>query len=153
MKRTLFDAEQIMFRDSFRTFLEREVAPHYQAWEQAGVVPRALWQKAGRQGFLGTDVPEALGGAGLRDYRYNTVIVEELFSGAKMGIGDGVSANDIVIPYLLRYATPEQQHRWLPRLASGERVGAIVRHDHFSRRQRLAGIRASAIRDWATATC
>lgn len=145
MKRTLFDAEQIMFRDSFRTFLEREVAPHYQAWEQAGVVPRALWQKAGRQGFLGTDVPEALGGAGLRDYRYNTVIVEELARGCYMGIGMGIH-NDIVIPYLLRYATPEQQHRWLPRLASGEWVGAIAMTEPAAGSD-LAGIRASAIRD------
>ena len=67
MKRALLDGEHAMFRDSFRTFLDREVAPFYAAWEQAGIVPREIWRKAGRQGFLGTDVPEDYGGAGLPD--------------------------------------------------------------------------------------
>ena len=125
MKRTLFDAEHLMLRDAFRAFLAREVAPHYAAWEAAGCVPRELWRAAGRAGFLGPSVPEQHGGAGLSDYRYNAVIVEELARGRFMGIGMPVH-NDIVIPYFLRYGTPTQQARWLPGLTSGALVGAIA---------------------------
>ncbi len=144
MQRTLFDSEHLMFRDPFRTFLAREVAPHYDAWERDGIVPRELWRKAGRLGFLGTDVPEQHGGAGLPDYRYNAVIVEELARGRFMGIGMPVH-NDIVIPYFLRYASPAQQARWLPGLASGELVGAIAMTEPGAGSD-LAGIRTSAAR-------
>jgi alkylation response protein AidB-like acyl-CoA dehydrogenase len=145
MKRALFDGEHAMFRDSFRTFLEREVAPFYAEWERAGIVPREIWRKAGRQGFLGTDVPEEYGGAGVRDYRYNAVIVEELARNGYMGIGIPVH-NDIVIPYILRYAAPAQQKRWLPRLVSGEWVGAIAMTEPGAGSD-LAGIRTSAVRE------
>jgi len=145
MKRALYDGEHSMFRDAFRTFLEREVAPFYAEWEQAGVVPRELWRKAGRHGFLGTDVPEEYGGAGMRDYRYNAVIVEELARNCYMGMGLAVH-NDIVIPYLLHHATPAQQQRWLPRLASGEWVGAIGMTEPGAGSD-LAGIRTSAVRE------
>jgi long-chain-acyl-CoA dehydrogenase len=145
MQRALFDAEHLMFRDAFRTFLGREVAPFYAQWEQDGCVPRELWRKAGRQGFLGTDVPEELGGAGMHDYRYNTVIVEELARGRFMGIGMPVH-NDIVIPYFLRYASPAQQARWLPGLASGALIGAIAMTEPGAGSD-LNGIRASAERD------
>jgi len=145
MKRALFDGEHAMFRDSFRTFLEREVAPFYAEWEQAGIVPHEVWRKAGRHGFLGTDVPEEYGGAGMRDYRYNAVIVEELARKCYMGIGIPVH-NDIVIPYVLHYATPAQQQRWLPKLAGGEWVGAIAMTEPGAGSD-LAGIRTSAIRE------
>ncbi len=145
MQRTLLDAEHLMFRDAFRTFLAREVAPHYEAWEREGVVPRELWRKAGRSGFLGTDVPEQLGGAGLADYRYNAVIAEELARGRFMGVGMSVH-NDIVIPYFLRYASPEQRQRWLPGLASGDLIGAIAMTEPGAGSD-LAGIRTSALRD------
>lgn len=143
MHRSLYEPEHLMFRDAFRAFLEREVAPHYAAWEQAGCVPRELWQRAGRLGFLGTDVPEQLGGAGLADYRYNAVLVEELARGRFMGIGMPVH-NDIVIPYFLRYATSQQQARWLPRLAGGDAIGAIAMTEPGAGSD-LAGIRTSAM--------
>src|SRR6266498_282441 len=145
MKRALFDGEHTMFRNAFRTFLEREVAPFYATWEQAGIVPREIWRKAGRQGFLGTDVPEEYGGAGMHDYRYNAVIVEELARNCYMGIGIPIH-NDIVIPYMLHYATPTQQQRWLPKLAGGEWDGAIAMTEPGAGSD-LAGIRTSAIRE------
>lgn len=145
MKRTLFDAEHLMLRDAFRAFLAREVAPHYAAWEAAGCVPRELWRAAGRAGFLGPDVPERHGGAGLSDYRYNAVIVEELARGGFMGIGMPVH-NDIVIPYFLRYGTPTQQARWLPGLTSGALVGAIAMTEPGAGSD-LVGIQTSAMRD------
>jgi alkylation response protein AidB-like acyl-CoA dehydrogenase len=144
MKRALFDGEHALFRSAFRTFLEREVAPFYAEWEQAGIVPREIWRKAGRQGFLGTDVPEEYGGAGIDDYRYNAVIVEELARNCYMGIGIPIH-NDIVIPYILHYATPAQRQRWLPKLAGGEWVGAIAMTEPGAGSD-LAGIRTSAVR-------
>jgi len=145
MKRALFDGEHALFHSAFRTFLEREVAPFYAEWEQAGIVPREIWRKAGRQGFLGTDVPEEYGGAGIHDYRYNAVIVEELARNCYMGIGIPIH-NDIVIPYILHYATPAQRQRWLPKLAGGEWVGAIAMTEPGAGSD-LAGIRTSAVRE------
>ncbi|HNP88811.1 MAG TPA: acyl-CoA dehydrogenase family protein [Kouleothrix sp.] len=145
MKRTLFEAEHLMFRDAFRTFLAREVASHYPTWEHHGCVPRELWRAAGRAGFLGPDVPEQYGGAGLNDYRYNAVLVEELARGGFMGIGMPVH-NDIVIPYILRYASPAAQARWLPGLTDGMLVGAIAMTEPGTGSD-LAGIRTSAVRD------
>jgi len=125
MKRELFEEEHHLFRDSFRAFLKREVTPFYTQWEQDGIVPRELWQKAGQQGFLGMNVPEEYGGGGVKDFRFNTIIVEELARGRFMGIGIPIH-NDIVIPYLLYYTTVAQRQRWLPRVVSGEAVTAIA---------------------------
>src|ERR1700730_11105775 len=113
MKRNLFESDHKMFRDSFQAFLKREVAPYYPQWESEGIVPRELWIKAGQQGFLGINVPEEYGGAGVNDFRFNTVLNEELARSHFGGVGIPLH-NDVVLPYLIRYATPEQKSRWLP---------------------------------------
>src|SRR6266567_2809848 len=74
MKRTIFESEHNLFRESFQAFLKREIAPYYPQWEREGIVPRELWLKAGQQGFLGLNVPEEFGGAGVSDFRFNTVL-------------------------------------------------------------------------------
>src|SRR3546814_1964890 len=78
MERTLFDDDHELFRDSVRGFIAKELAPHHEEWERAGVVDRDLFRKAGAQGFLGMAVPEDLGGGGVDDFRYNVVIAEEV---------------------------------------------------------------------------
>lgn len=145
MERTIFSAEHNLFRESFRTFLEREVAPRYAQWEEAGIVPRELWQRAGAAGFLSLGVPEEDGGSGVDDYRYNAVIVEELSRAHYMGIGFPVH-NDIVIPYLVHHAAGAQRERWLPRAAAGEAICAIAMTEPGAGSD-LAGIRTSARRD------
>lgn len=127
MKRTLFTEDHLLFRDSYRHFLTKEVVPFYSQWEKDGHVSRELWLKAGQQGFLGMQVPEEYGGAGVDDYRYSVVMMEEATrAGVTSACGGMGLHNDIVIPYILTYATPEQKQRWLPGLCSGEAITAIA---------------------------
>ncbi len=145
MERTIFTSEHQLFRQSFQTFVEREIAPHYERWEREGVVERALWAKAGAAGFLSLGVPEEDGGSGVDDFRFNAVIVEELARRYFMGVGFAVH-NDIVIPYLVHHASGEQRRRWLPRVAGGEWIAAIAMTEP-SAGSDLAGIRTSARRE------
>ncbi|HET8745234.1 MAG TPA: acyl-CoA dehydrogenase family protein [Ramlibacter sp.] len=124
IERTLFSPEHESFREAFRRFVEREIAPFHAQWEEQGFVDRALWRQAGEHGYLCPTLPERLGGAGA-DKLYSVVQMEELARGGFTGVGFGLHS-EIVAPYLLHYGTPEQQARWLPRLASGEMVGAIA---------------------------
>ena len=122
--RTIFEPQHVMLRDAVRRFCEREIAPFHDAWEEDGVVPRAIWRRAGELGFLCMSLPAEYGGADA-DFRASVVVTEEL---ARIGAsGPGfVLQTDIVAPYILHYGTEEQKRRWLPRLASGEIVGAIA---------------------------
>lgn len=124
MRRTIFEDVHDDFRASVRGFLEREALPQREAWEAAGVVDRAFWRRAAAQGLVGFAAPLELGGAGLRDFRFNAVLGEEVaYSGA---VGDNFNlTNDIVIPYLLDLTTEEQRRRWLPGVTSGDIVVAI----------------------------
>jgi alkylation response protein AidB-like acyl-CoA dehydrogenase len=127
MRRSLFDADHEAFRESFRAFLDKEVVPHLAEWDAAGIVPREVFAAAGRSGFLGMDVPEELGGGGVADFRFNTVIAEETMRAGAAGAGLGISLhNDICLPYFLAYCDEEQRKRWLPGIASGELITAIA---------------------------
>jgi acyl-CoA dehydrogenase len=125
MRRLLYDADHEAFRLGFRQFLLREAAPHTADWEAAGLVDRSFWLAAGAAGYLGFEAPTAYGGLGLRDFRYNAVMSEEVVS---LGIAsDGFSMhNDIVAPYLLDVATAEQQQRWLPGFTDGSTITALA---------------------------
>jgi alkylation response protein AidB-like acyl-CoA dehydrogenase len=127
MRRTLFDDDHDAFRESFRAFLDKEVVPHQVEWDAAGIVPRELFTTAGRHGFLGMDIPEEHGGGGVRDFRFNAVIAEEVMRCGAAAAGLGISLhNDICLPYFLAYCNEEQQARWLPGIASGELITAIA---------------------------
>ncbi len=143
IERTLFSADHEAFRDSFRRFMEREIAPHHAAWEEQGFVDRGVWDKAGANGFLCLTMPAEYGGAGA-DKLYSVVQMEELARGGYSGIGFGLHS-EIVAPYLLHYGTQEQRQRWLPRLASGEMVGAIAMSEPAAGSD-LQGIKATALR-------
>lgn len=125
MERTIFEKEHQMFRDAVRKFVDKEIAPYHAEWEKAGIVPRELWLKAGSLGFLGMDVPEEYGGGGIKDFRYNAILAEELVRVGASGPGFGLH-NDIVIPYILAYGTDEQKQRWLPKMVTGECITAIA---------------------------
>lgn len=144
MERNLFNDEHLMFRDAFRRFVAQEVTPYHEQWEADGVVPRELWRKAGASGFLCTDVPEAYGGGGIQDFRYNTIVTEELTRAGATGVGFGLH-NDVAMPYFLNYTTDEQKQRWLPRMCSGEMITAIAMSEPNAGSD-LAGIQTTAVR-------
>ena len=144
MANEFFDEEHRMFRDSMRKFVEREIAPHHAQWEKDGMVPRDLWRKAGELGFLAVEAPEAYGGLGLNDFRYNLIISEELVRVMATGPGFAVHS-DIVAPYIVYYGNEEQKTRYLPGMVSGECVGAIAMTEPDTGSD-LAGIKTTAIR-------
>ena len=126
MRRTLYDDDHEAFRASVRTFVDKEIAPNVDEWSAAGLTPRELFTIAGRQGFLGMEVPEEYGGGGVPDFRFNAVLGEELLRTPDAGAGLGIALhNDICLPYFLSYCTEEQKQRWLPGIVSGELVTAI----------------------------
>lgn len=146
MKRTIFTEEHDMFRDTFRHFVEKEIVPYYDQWEKDGIIPRELWLKAGQQGFLGLNVPEEYGGAGVDDFSYSAIIAEETMRVGAASAGSGIGLhNDIVIPYFLAYATPEQKQRWLPGMCSGKLITAIAMTEPDTGSD-LAAVRTTAVR-------
>jgi acyl-CoA dehydrogenase len=122
--RTLFAEEHEIFRRSVRRFIAEEITPHHAQWEKDGIVPRALWRKAGAAGLLCTAIPSEHGGMG-GDFRMSLVVLEELGLAAASGPFFSLHS-DIVAPYLLRYGSAAQKARFLPGMASGEVIGAIA---------------------------
>ncbi|MDR7148876.1 acyl-CoA dehydrogenase [Hydrogenophaga palleronii] len=141
--RTLFTPEHEAFRDSFRRFMEKEIAPHHEAWEEQGYVDRAVWNKAGDNGFLCMTMPEAYGGSEA-DKLYSVVQMEELARGGFSGIGYGLHS-EIVAPYILHYGTEAQKQKYLPLLASGAMVGAIAMSEPAAGSD-LQGVKSTAIK-------
>ncbi|MBP2452942.1 acyl-CoA dehydrogenase family protein [Mycolicibacterium lutetiense] len=143
--RTLFEPEHELFRDSYRAFLERHVAPFHDQWEKDKIVDRGVWIEAGKQGFLGMAVPEEYGGGGESDFRYNTIMGEETAMGRYSGLGFSLH-NDVVAPYLLRLTNEEQKQRWLPKFCTGELITAIAMTEPGTGSD-LQGIKTRAVRD------
>lgn len=144
MAQDFFDEEHRMFRESFRTFVEREIVPYHETWEKEGMVSRELWRKAGENGFLAFEVPEEYGGLGIKDFRYSLIVIEELTRVGASGPGFTVHS-DIVAPYIIHFGTEDQKQRYLPKLVSGEWIGAIAMTEPDTGSD-LAGIKAKAIR-------
>lgn len=145
MKRTIFRDEHQMFRAAFRRFVEKEIAPHHEAWEKEGIVPRTVWRKAGESGFLCLEAPAEYGGAGEPDYRFTAIMAEELARAGATGVGFGLHTS-IVLPYILWFGTPEQQRRWIPPMVSGAAITAIAMTEPAAGSD-LAGIRTTAVRE------
>ena len=122
--RRLFSPEHEEFRASFRRFLEKEVIPHHEAWEERGYVDREVWASAGANGFLCPSMPEQYGGSGA-DRLYSMAMMEETAKARTTGLGFSLHS-EIVAPYILKYGTDEQKQRFLPRMARGEIIGAIA---------------------------
>jgi len=142
---TLYEAEHEAFRAMVRDFLAKEVAPHHASWEEAGIVDRAVWLKAGEQGLLGMDVPAEYGGGDVKDFRYNAILSAEIARVGASGLGFPLH-NDVVAPYLLELTTDEQKQRWLPGFVSGELITAIAMTEPGAGSD-LQGLQTSARRD------
>ncbi|WP_181312152.1 acyl-CoA dehydrogenase family protein [Nocardioides campestrisoli] len=143
MTSTVFEAEHEDFRQTVRSFLEKEVVPHHAEWDAAGIVPRELWTKAGDAGLLCFDVPEEYGGPGIDDFRFNVIVSEEATRVGASGPGFSVHT-DIIVPYLISLGTEEQKQRWLPGCVSGETITAIAMTEPGAGSD-LQGIRTSAV--------
>jgi len=141
--RDLFETEHEDFRRSVRTFMEKEVQPNNEKWDAEGIVPRELWLKAGEAGLLCFDVPEAYGGPGVDDFRYNVIVSEEQSRVGANGPGFSVHT-DIIVPYLIKLGNDEQKKRWLPGCVTGETITAIAMTEPGAGSD-LQGVRTSAV--------
>ena len=120
-----YDEEDInIFREAVYNFYKNEMAPHSERFREQKHVDREFWNKAGEMGLLNCEMPEEYGGGG-GDYRHEMIIMEELTKAGVDGFGLSLH-NAIVAPYILHYGTEEQKQKWLPRMATGELVGAIA---------------------------
>ncbi|MFF0011242.1 acyl-CoA dehydrogenase family protein [Streptomyces sp. NPDC005374] len=145
MRRTIFTEEHDLFRETARAYYLRECVPHSEEWEGEGQVSRAAWAAAGKAGLIGWEFPEEYGGQGIRDFRYNAIMAEEMAATGAVGIGLGLQ-NDVIPPYLMKLTTPEQKARWLPGVISGETICALALSEP-SAGSDLKGIRTTARRD------
>ena len=140
--RTLFTPDHESFRDSFRKFIDKEITPFHAEWEEQGYVDRAVWTKAGENGFLCMSMPEEYGGSEA-DKLYSVIQMEEVARAGTSGIGFSLHS-EIVAPYILHYGTPEQKAKYLPKLATGEMIGAIAMSEPAAGSD-LQGIKSTAI--------
>jgi len=122
--RTLFTSEHETFRDSVRRFLEAEVKPHDEKWQEQGYADKAVWKKAGENGFLCMSMPEEYGGSGA-DKLFSMVLMEEQARINNSTVGWGLHS-EIVAPYLYNYGSEALKKKYLPKMAAGEMVGAIA---------------------------
>jgi acyl-CoA dehydrogenase len=147
MQRVHYESSHLRFADTVREFVKREVTPHYLKWEDAGIVRRAVFAKAGAQGLLGFQAPEEYGGIGLHDCRFNQILIEEFMNAAVGGAGLNFGVhNDICLPYLEDLTSDEQKGRWLPGFVAGDLIAAIGMTEPDAGSD-VAGIRTSAVRD------
>ena len=138
-----YTQEHQIFRESIRRYFEKEVTPHLETWEKAGIVPKEVWQNFGRQGFLCPWLPEIYGGVDA-DLLYSLISVEESakthFSGFLFFLH-----SDIIVPYIEAFGSEEQKHRWLPGCATGDIISAIAMTEPGTGSD-LAAIRTTAVR-------
>ncbi len=125
MKRTCFDAETEQFRDSARKFFAGEIAPHRERWREASLVDREAFRKAGEMGYLCMWIDECHGGLGLKDLRYEQILIEENIFHCDRGFFFWLHSR-LVAPYLEHFGTDEQKQRYFPGIRSGEQILAIA---------------------------
>jgi len=125
MRRTVFNEDHEAFRQTLRDFIQAEVVPGYQAWFDAGIVPRDFYYKLAELGLFGIEVPEEYGGAGIESFKYSAIETEET---ARAGVTFGAYGAHVALclPYLLKIGTDEQKKRWMPKFISGETMYAIA---------------------------
>jgi len=139
-----YSEEHKIFRDSLKKFLDKEVVPHIEEWEEAGIVPRSIWKKMGEQGFLCTSVPEEYGGLGA-DFLYSVIVTEETTKSGFSGLTAALHS-DIVVPYITSFASEELKHKYLPGCISGDIITAVAMTEPNAGSD-LASMKTTAIED------
>ena len=141
--RTIFGPEHETFRDSVRRFMEEEVVPHDERWSEQGYVDREVWTRAGANGYLCASMPEEYGGAGA-DKLYSIVVMEEQARANNSSLGFGLHS-EIVAPYVLHYGSDLLKKKYLPKMASGEMIGAIAMSEPAAGSD-LQGVKTTAVK-------
>jgi alkylation response protein AidB-like acyl-CoA dehydrogenase len=147
VERNLFDADHDAFRETVRRFVETELKPFHHQWEKDGIVSREAWLKAGEIGMLCPSVPEAYGGIGA-DWLYSVVVIEEITRANVTGPGFMVHS-EMVAPYILAWGDETLKQEWLPRMVTGEAIGALGMTEPGAGSD-LKAIRTSALREGDT---
>ncbi|WP_370288489.1 acyl-CoA dehydrogenase family protein [Nocardioides sp.] len=147
MRSRFYDQVHEEFRAAVRPFLEKEVAPRVEEWEDARAVDRSAWTAAAEIGLLGFLIPEEYGGLGEPDYRFRCVVAEETarVNATSYALTLGLQ-DDLVSPYLVDLGSDEQKKRWLPGMAAGELIGALGLTEPGAGSD-LQGISTRAVRD------
>jgi alkylation response protein AidB-like acyl-CoA dehydrogenase len=146
MNRRHFEPVHLEFRDRFRSFVQNEIVPNNVSWREAGIVDRTMFQKAGKAGFLGLQMPKCYGGQETSDFRFNQILAEESELAGVAAAGSGIGLhNDMALPYLIRYCTETQKKKWFPGLCSGDLIGAIAITEPAAGSD-IAGIATTAVR-------
>ncbi len=141
-------AELELFRDNVRRFLEEEAAPHYEQWEKQGRIPQEFYRKMGENGLLCVDQPEEYGGIGA-PFEFSMLVLEEVSRMGFMALASNLTVHsDIAAPYILHLGSEEQKQHYLPKMASGECIGAIGMTEPGAGSD-LQGIRSRADSDGA----
>ena len=136
--------ELMLFEEEAAKFFARELAPHVEKWREQGKVDRWAWEKTGEAGMLCMSMPEEYGGAG-GNFPYEQVFIEQQTKAGIEGFGASLH-NCIVAPYILNYGTEEQKKRWLPKMATGELIGAIAMTEPGTGSD-LQAVRTTALKD------
>jgi len=140
------NAELELFRENVRRFVAQEVLPNYRQWEKDEIFPRQLWNTLGEQGLLAVDIPEEYGGFG-SDFLFSMVIQEEFSKANCAAVGGPMAVHsDIVAHYLLNQGTEAQKEKYLPKMVSGECIGAVAMTEPGTGSD-LQGLRTTAKRD------
>ncbi|MHB1699605.1 MAG: acyl-CoA dehydrogenase family protein [Acidobacteriaceae bacterium] len=125
--RDIFDEDHDAVRDAFRRFLAKEVQPHYEKWERAGIIPHEVFEALGASGYLCLPVPEEYGGQGISDFRFSLVLTEECLALGMTSLASGIALiNDVALPYFLDYTSDAQRRRWFEGMVEGKLVTAIA---------------------------
>lgn len=133
-----------IFRATLRKFLEKEIIPHIEAWEEEGIVPRWAWKKMGEQGFLCMDVPVEYGGQGA-DFLYSVIVTEEMVRTNHSGLAASLHS-DVIVPYITTFGTEEQKRRYLPGCCTGDIITAIAMTEPNAGSD-LASMKTSAVEE------
>ena len=142
MDRNIFEEEHEMFRDSVRSFMQNEIGPNAERWNEQGIVDREAFLKAGEMGLLCMWVPEEFGGIGMPDFRYEQIVMEETTRYGDPGVFFTLHSR-LVAPYIGTFGTDDQKSRWLPKCISGEHILAIAMTESGAGSD-LSGIRTKA---------
>lgn len=139
-----YQEEHRIFRESFRKFLEKEIIPHVNQWEEDGIVPRWAWKKLGDNGFLSTSVPQEYGGQGA-DFLYAAILIEEMAKANFYGLSARLHG-DVAVPYLVQLALEDQKKKYLPGCVNGDCLMAIAMSEPQAGSD-LAGLKTTAMED------